>query len=69
MLYARNLQDILILYAYGPYVWTSKTEPYLETVYSVGSPDLNQLQGCWTDWEETRRAYVSVTVEDLWNLM
>jgi hypothetical protein len=33
--------------------------------HSMGSPDLKQLQGCWTDWGETCRAWVSVTLSKL----
>jgi hypothetical protein len=56
MLHARTYR-LFQHYAKGPYIWTKKTTSYLETVCSIGSPDLKQLQGCWTGEKHAELRY------------
>jgi hypothetical protein len=48
MLYARNLTGYFNIMLMGHVFGLQK--------HRIGNPDLQQLQGCWTDWGETCRA-------------
>jgi hypothetical protein len=56
MLHARHVQGILTLCLWAVFLDLKKTS-YLEMVCSVGSPDLKQLQGCWTGEKHVELRY------------